>query len=114
SLKWLPEHPNWLYYRELEGPEQVFKRGNEYLSAAAQRNTRLPSGHPEAFLEAFANIYLNAGRTIAACQAGETPNSNDLDFPSVQDGAVGVHFILTALKSGKVRKWVDARYIPPA
>lgn len=114
SLQWFQEHPNWLYYRELEGPEQVFKRGNEYLSAAAQRNTRLPSGHPEAFLEAFANIYLNAGRTIAACQAGETPNSNDLDFPSVQDGAVGVHFILTALKSGKVRKWVDARYIPPA
>jgi len=113
SLQWFQEHPNWLYYRKLDGPEQVFKRGNEYLSAPAQRNTRLPSGHPEAFLEAFANIYVNAGRTIASCQAGEAPDLNDLDFPSVQDGARGVHFILTALRSGEIREWVDARYTPP-
>ena len=102
-----------MYYRELSGPEQVFKRGNDYLSAAAQRSTRLPSGHPEAFLEAFANIYLNAGRTIAARVSGQTPESEDLDFPSVQDGARGVHFILTALKSGRAREWVDAAYTPP-
>ena len=114
SLQWFQEHPNWLYYRDLDGPEQVFKRGNEYLSAAAQHSSRLPSGHPEAFLEAFANIYLNAGRTIAAYEAGETPALQDLDFPGVQDGARGVHFILTALESGKRRKWVDARYTPPA
>lgn len=114
SLQWFQEHPNWLYYRDLDGPEQVFKRGNEYLSAAAQHSSRLPSGHPEAFLEAFANIYLNAGRTIAAYEAGETPAAQDLDFPGVQDGARGVHFILTALESGKRREWVDARYTPPA
>lgn len=114
SLQWFQEHPNWLYYRDLDGPEQVFKRGNEYLSAAAQHSSRLPSGHPEAFLEAFANIYLNAGRTIAAYEAGEAPAPQDLDFPSVQDGARGVHFILTALESGKRREWVDARYTPPA
>ncbi len=114
SLQWFQEHPNWLYYRDLDAPEQVFKRGNEYLSAAAQHSSRLPSGHPEAFLEAFANIYLNAGRTIAACEAGEAPAPQDLDFPGVQDGARGVHFILTALESGKRREWVDARYTPPA
>ncbi len=114
SLQWFQEHPNWLYYRDLDGPEQVFKRGNEYLSAAAQHSSRLPSGHPEAFLEAFANIYLNAGRTIAAYEAGETPAAQDLDFPGVQDGARGVHFILTALESGKRREWVDAGYTPPA
>lgn len=113
SLQWFQEHPNWLYCRELSGPEQVFKRGNDYLSAAAQRSTRLPSGHPEAFLEAFANIYLNAGRTIAARVSGQTPESEDLDFPSVQDGARGVHFILTALKSGRAKGWVDAAYTPP-
>lgn len=113
SLQWFQEHPNWLYYRDLDGPEQVFKRGNEYLSEAAQHSSRLPSGHPEAFLEAFANIYLNAGRTIAAYEAGEAPAPQDLDFPSVQDGARGVHFILTALESGKRREWVDARYTPP-
>ncbi len=113
SLQWFQEHPNWLYYRALEGPEQVFKRGNDYLDDTAKHNTRLPSGHPEAFLEAFANIYLNAGRTIAAYEAGETPEPFDLDFPTVQDGAMGVHFILTALKSGQERGWVDAKYTPP-
>ena len=114
SLQWFQEHPNWLYYREMEGPEQVFKRGNDYLSEAAQQNTRLPSGHPEAFLEAFANVYLNAGRCIAARQAGEALDMETFDFPNVQDGARGVHFILTALKSGKLREWVDARYTPPS
>ena len=114
SLQWFQEHPNWLYYRDLSGPEQVFKRGNDYLGAAAQHNSRLPSGHPEAFLEAFANIYLNAGRTIAARISGQDPEPEDLDFPSVQDGARGVHFILTALKSGRERGWVDAAYTPPS
>ena len=114
SLQWFQEHPNWLYYRDLDGPEQVFKRGNDYLSEAAQHSSRLPSGHPEAFLEAFANIYLNAGRTIAAHKTGEDAAPQDLDFPSVQDGARGVHFILTALESGRRRGWVDASYIPPA
>ncbi|MCY3630697.1 MAG: Gfo/Idh/MocA family oxidoreductase [Rhodothermaceae bacterium] len=113
SLQWFQEHPNWLYYRDLDGPEQVFKRGNDYLSAAAQHNSRLPWGHPEAFLEAFANIYLNAGRTIAAHEAGEDPAPQDLDFPNVYDGARGVHFILTALESGRRREWVDASYTPP-
>ncbi len=114
SLQWFQEHPNWLYYRDMDGPEQVLKRGNEYLSEAAKRSTRLPSGHPEAFLEAFANVYMNAGRTIAACQAGESSDTRDLDFPTVQDGARGVHFILTALESGRRREWVDATYAPPA
>lgn len=113
SLQWFQEHPNWLHHRVLDGPEQILKRGNEYLSAAAQRNTRLPGGHPEAFIEAFANIYQSAGRTIAARQSGVVPDGNDLDFPSVQDGARGVHFILTALESGRCREWVNARYTPP-
>lgn len=113
ALQWFQEHPNWLHHRVLDGPEQILKRGNEYLSAAAQRNTRLPGGHPEAFIEAFANIYQSAGRTIAARQSGVVPDRNDLDFPSVQDGARGVHFILTALESGRRREWVNARYTPP-
>ena len=114
SLQWFQEHPNWLYHRELTGPEQVLKRGNAYLEPAAQHNSRLPSGHPEAFLEAFANIYVNAGRTIAARMAGEEPSVFDLDFPDVVDGARGVHFIHTALESGRRRSWVDATYAPPS
>ena len=113
SLQWFQEHPNWLYYRAATGPEQIYKRGNDYLSPSAQHSSRLPSGHPEAFLEAFANIYLNAGRTIAARLSGGEATAHDLDFPTVQDGALGVHFIQTALKSGRARAWVDAAYTPP-
>ena len=113
SLQWFQEHPNWLYFRGASGPEQVYKRGNDYLAPSAQHSSRLPSGHPEAFLEAFANIYLNAGRTIAAQLSGDSASGHDLDFPTVQDGARGVHFILTALKSGRERAWVDAAYTPP-
>ena len=114
SLQWFQEHPNWLYYRGDAGPEQVYKRGNDYLAPSAQHSSRLPSGHPEAFLEAFANIYLNAGRTIAAHLSGDATGTFDTDYPTVQDGARGVHFILTALKSGRERAWVDASYTPPA
>jgi predicted dehydrogenase len=114
SLEWQQEHPNYVYVRSGDRPEQVYKRGNGYLAPVAAHNSRLPSGHPEAFLEAFANIYVNAGRTIAARLAGEAPGPFDTDFPTVQDGAVGVHFIHTAVASGQKKAWVDARYSPPA
>ncbi len=113
SLEWHQEEPNYLYVRYPDRPEEVYKRGNEYLAPAARRALRLPSGHPEAFIEAFANIYLNFARTLKARLAGEKPDPLDLDFPTVQDGARGVHFILTALESGRRRAWIDARYAPP-
>ena len=113
SLQWFQEHPNWLHFRTADGPEHVYKRGNDYLSDVAKHNSRLPFGHPEAFLEAFANIYVNAARTIAAKIAGEEPGPFDTDFPTVQDGAYGVHFILTALESGRRKGWVDATYTAP-
>lgn len=113
SIEWHQEHPNWLHVRRHEGVEQVLKRGNPYLAPVAAHHTRLPWGHPEAFIEAFANIYVNAGRTIAARIAGEAPGPFDTDFPTVQDGAIGVHFIHTAVRSGRERAWVDARYTPP-
>ncbi|MDX1547945.1 MAG: Gfo/Idh/MocA family oxidoreductase [Rhodothermales bacterium] len=113
SLDWRQEDPNYLVVRPLDRPMQVLKRGNDYLSEAAARHSRLPSGHPEAFFEAFANIYRNAARTIRARLAGETPDEHDLDFPTVRDGAAGVHFIETVQESGRQRAWVDARYTPP-
>lgn len=114
SLEWHQENPNYLSVRTSDGPERIYKRGNDYLSDAAKSNSRLPSGHPEAFIEAFANIYLNAGRTIAAKIAGEEPGELSTDFPTVQDGAIGVHFIHKAIESGKKRDWVDVAYTPPA
>jgi hypothetical protein len=74
---------------------------------------RTPQGHPEGFIEAFANIYRSAGRTIAARETGREPEPHDLDFPTVQDGAIGVHFVEKALESDRKRAWVDASYKPP-
>lgn len=114
SLEWHQENPNYLSVKTSGGPEKVYKRGNGYLSGAAQHNSRLPAGHPEAFIEAFANIYVNAANTMAAKYSGEKPGEFDTDFPTVQDGAVGVHFIHKAVESGNKRGWVDASYAPPA
>ena len=113
SLEWHQEDPNFLTVRHPDGPTETWKPGHAFLSAAAQRGTRLPAGHPEGLHEAFANIYSNAMRVMHARQAGETPDPLDLDFPTVRDGAVGVHFIQAALRSGREGDWVDASYVAP-
>ncbi len=110
SLEWHQEHPNYLYVKVLDGPVQVWRRGNDYIgdkSPAAARATRLPFGHPEAFLEAFANIYCNAADTIRARILREKPDPLALDFPTVDDGLRGMLFIETVVKSARSRqKWV--------
>jgi predicted dehydrogenase len=115
ALEWRQEEPNHLVVKRQDAPEQILRRGNGYLGAEAKHATRLPSGHPEAFFEAFANVYSNAIRTMAARIAGEEPDPLDLDFPTARDGAAGVHFIQTAVRSGQQGgTWVDASYSPPA
>ncbi len=113
GIEWQQEEPETLRFRPREGPEQILARGMDYLGPAARYAGRIPAGHPEAFLEAFAGVYAPALRTIAARVAGEEPEELDLDFPTVQDGARGVSFILTALESGRQGGWVDASYTPP-
>ncbi|MGH7574716.1 MAG: Gfo/Idh/MocA family protein [Longimicrobiales bacterium] len=113
SLEWRQEEPNFLVVRHADRPVEVYKPGHGFLSPAAVHATRLPSGHPEGFIEAFANVYSNAIRTIAARIAQAAPDPLDTDFPTVQDGAVGVSFILNAVRSGQQRDWVDAAYAPP-
>ena len=113
SLKWRQEDPNYLSVKYPDGPEHVYKRGNDYLSEIAIHNSRIPFGHPEAFIEAFANIYVNASRSIASKIAGHDLGTFDSDFPTVQDGAIGVHFIHKAVESGKARAWINASYTPP-
>jgi predicted dehydrogenase len=113
GLDWKQENPNYLDVLYATGPTQVYRRGNDYLDPIVKHNSRIPFGHPEGFIEAFANIYLNAARTIAARISGEKPGEFDTDFPTVQDGARGVHFIHRSIESGKKRGWVDASYTPP-
>jgi len=101
SLAWRQEAPNELWLKTPDEPEQVLRRGNSYLCAAARAATRLPAGHPEGFIEAFANVY----RGGMAAMRGE---SGALDYPTVDDGARGVRFIHLAVESGRAGGWVDA------
>ncbi len=115
SIDWHQENPNYLSVKFGGAPEKVYKRGNDYLAPVAAHNQRIPFGHPEAFIEAFANVYRNVGRTIAARLEGKQPGEFDTDFPTVQDGARGVHFIHKTVESGKSdQKWVKAGYNPPS
>ena len=70
------------------------------MSDIAKKFTRLPFGHPEAFIEAFANIYLEAARAIEAVKEGK-PIPPDVDYPTVEDGVLGIAFIATAVASAK-------------
>jgi predicted dehydrogenase len=106
ALEWHQEEPNYLWFRTNDKPAQLYRRGNAYLCEAAQRSTRLPAGHPEAFIEAFANIYMNVTDTMRAKLLGKDPTELELDFPNVIDGARGLAFIESAVESSKSKeKW---------
>ena len=113
GMEWHQEHPNYLYVKEPDGPVQVWRRGNNYVaerSAAAARATRLPSGHPEAFFEAFANVYCNFADTVRAKMTRTKPDKLMLDFPNVDDGLRGMLFIDTVLASTKSKqKWTKMK-----
>src|SRR3712207_1333928 len=111
GLEWRQEEPNYLYHRPTEEPERVLKRGNDYLCEEAKRASRLPSGHPEGFIEAFANIYMSVAATIRARQEQVETDGWHWDFPTVYDGAQGVHFIEKTVESSQSdKKWLDARW----
>ena len=112
ALEWHQEEPNYLWFRTNDGPAQLYRRGNNYLCEAAQRATRLPFGHPEAFIEAFANIYVNATDTIRAKILGAEPAELELDFPTCIDGARGLAFIESAVESNQSdQKWYSMKPI---
>ena len=100
SLEWHQEEPNDLIVKYAEAPRRILRRGNGYLSDAAKRFSRIPAGHPEAFLEGFANIYQEAARAIEAEINGQ-PIPPDSDFPTVKDGVEGMLFVATAVRSAK-------------
>lgn len=107
SLEWHQMEPNNLIVKWLDQPMQVYRTGNNYLLESAKFNTRIPSGHPEGYLEAFANIYKNFALTIAAKLNGEQPDVM-LDFPTAKDGVRGMAFIENVVASSKSdQKWHD-------
>lgn len=103
SLAWHQEHPNELKYVPKGEAARILRRGNGYVSDVTKKFTRLPFGHPEAFIEAFANLYLEAVAAIRANLAGQ---GGTFDFPTVDDGVEGMAFIETCVKSAASNgKW---------
>ena len=101
SLEWHQEHPNELTLKFADAPRQIHRRGNNYNGTECAANTRLPFGHPEAFIEAFANVYLAAAEAIADEVQGNFPQPAGYDFPTVDDGVTGMAFIEAAVKSSQ-------------
>ena len=106
TLDWRQEQPNQLVHAQLDEARRVLTRGSPGLSDAALRATRLPSGHPEGFIEAFANIYLGVAADIRARLHGSVANALEADYPRIEDGMRGVRFIETVLESSRSQqKW---------
>lgn len=101
SLTWHQEHPNELLVRYAEQPGRLHRRGNSYNGPTCQANTRLPFGHPEGFIEAFANVYLAAADAIADEVEGNYPRAGGYDFPDIDDGVEGMAFIDAAVRSSE-------------
>ncbi|MDF0492668.1 Gfo/Idh/MocA family protein [Bradyrhizobium yuanmingense] len=98
GLEWAQENPNHLWFTPYGKPRQLLTRGGAGASGEAARVSRIPSGHPEGYLEGFATIYAEAARAIRAAAAGEKPHP-DVVFPTVEDGLAGVKLIDAAVKS---------------
>ena len=101
GLEWRQMEPNSLIAKWMEKPMQVYRTGQGYLGSNATAAGRIPAGHPEGYLEAFANIYKSFSNHIRAFQAGEEADEVTLDYPTIQDGVRGMRFIDAVVESSK-------------
>ena len=101
SLEWHQEHPNELVLKYHDRPREIWRRGNGYNGEIAAQATRLPAGHPEGFIVAFANIYLAAVQAISDSINGSYPRPEGYDFPNIYDGVEGMSFIEAVINSSK-------------
>jgi predicted dehydrogenase len=106
GLEWRQEEPNTLIVKWLDRPKEVMRAGWGYLSDQAKAYIRTPSGHPEGYLEAFANIYRSFTKAVRDYKPGKKINAAKYDFPDVEDGVRGMNFVKTVIKSSNSnRKW---------
>jgi predicted dehydrogenase len=101
GLDWRQEDPNALIFTPLGGARRTITRGSAGAGRAAAHATRIPSGHPEGYLEAFAQLYSDLAEQITARQENRAPNPDSLLVPGVWDGVEGVRFINAALESSR-------------
>jgi predicted dehydrogenase len=100
GLEWAQEDPNYLWHTPFGEPKRLITRGGAGAGEAAARMSRIPPGHPEGYLEGFANIYSEAAAAIIAARSGEKCPS-DVLYPTIQDGLIGVQFIDACVRSSK-------------
>lgn len=108
GLEWHQMEPNTLLVKWLDKPAEIFRAGSGYLSDMAKNNCRTPGGHPEGYLEAFANIYKNFALTLSAKINNTQVDQDQVEFPSVEDGIRGMAFIENVVKSSNSNeKFID-------
>jgi len=106
GLEWKHGDPNSLLLKWPDQPMQTFRAGSGYLGQAAKHNTRTPAGHPEGYIEAFANHYRNFALCVKASIEDKKPKKEWLDFPGIEDGVRGMAFIENVIESAKSQmKW---------
>lgn len=107
GLEWTQADPNYLWYTPFGEPKRLITRGGAGSGAAAARVTRVPPGHPEGYLEGFANIYSEVAKAILARREGRKTWDKAVLFPDLDDGLKGVAFIEATVKSSKGNgRWV--------
>lgn len=110
GLEWHQEEPNTLVVKWLDKPREIYRAGWGYLSESAKKNTRTPNGHPEGYLEAFANIYMNFAKAVRDYKPGRKIDPAKYDFPDVEDGVRGIAFVDTVIKSAaSTQKWTKLK-----
>ena len=108
GLEWQQENNNSLIIKWLDKPAEILRAGNDYLSNLAKFNCRIPAGHPEGYLEAFANLYRNFALTLMAKNNGTPVRDEWTDYPGIEEGIRGMAFIENVIASGKSdSKWKD-------
>ena len=107
GLEWRQEDPNYLYYTKFGHPTQRVTRGSASASEEANNVTRVPPGHPEGYLEGFANIYSDVCKSLFAQINNQNYDQSNDCYPTIYDGVEGMRFIETVLESSKNNsKWV--------
>lgn len=110
SIEWEQHFPDYIKYTPKGQPTQTLSRGMGYLTHESAKFSRIPSGHPEGYYIAFANVYKNIVSAIIKKRNGETLTDKDLDFPNVIDGLNGVKFVHAVIESAKENsKWVTIK-----
>ena len=108
GLEWKHSDANTLQMKYADRPTEIWRAGTGYLSTVASHNSRTPSGHPEGYLEAFANHYRNFSLCVKAGMNNEQPKAEWLDFPGIDEGVRGMAFIENVIASGKSdEKWTN-------